>query len=425
MRELWKSWSKTNLIIRISMGLLVGTTLGVLMPWLATTTNNPSILAYSSVIGFIGVLFVSALKAVAPLLVFFLVMSALAQRSEGKQTNMRHIVFLYVASTFIAALVAVVASFMFPTTLKLVATENVVAPEGISQVINTVLLNVVDNPIKALYNGNYIGILAAAVVLGIALREASDNTKEMLLDISNAVSSIVKWIIELAPFGIMGLIYTTISVGGLNELLAYGRLIIVLVGCMLFVSFVTNPLLVFMDTKSNPYPLVFRCLRESGVTAFFTRSSAANIPVNMKLCEDLGLDKNTYAVSIPLGATINMAGAAITINVLTLAAANTLGIEIDVLTALLLAIVASVSACGASGVAGGSLLLIPLACGLFGIPAEVSAQVVGVGFIIGVIQDSVETGLNSSTDVLLTATAEYRDRIKQGLPVNMNAKKSN
>ncbi len=422
MRELWKSWSEKNLLVRISIGLLLGTALGVAMPWLATTTNRPSIMTYASIISFIGVLFVSALKAVAPLLVFFLVMSALAQRNEGKETNMKHIVFLYVTSTFIAALVAVVASFMFPTTLQLVAGENVVAPEGISEVIETVLLNIVDNPIRALYNANFIGILASAVLFGIALRSASDSTKEMITDISNSVSKIVKWIIELAPFGIMGLIYSTISVGGLKELFTYGRLIVVLVGCMLFVSFVTNPLLVFLNTRKNPYPLVLRCLRESGTTAFFTRSSAANIPVNMKLCEDLGLDKNTYAVSIPLGATINMAGAAITINVLTLAAVNTLGIEVDILTALLLAVVASVSACGASGVAGGSLLLIPLACGLFGISSEISAQVVGVGFIIGVIQDSVETGLNSSTDVLLTATAEYRSRVKQGLPVDMNAK---
>ncbi len=424
MRELWKSWSKTNLIVRISIGLIVGTALGVLMPYIATTTGNESVMTYSSVISFLGVLFVSALKAVAPLLVFFLVISALAQRSEGKQTNMKHIVLLYIASTFIAALVSVVASFMFPTTLELVASEQITAPDGISQVIYTVLLNVVDNPIRALSSANYIGILASAVVLGIALRSANESTKTMLQDFSDAVSKIVKGIIEFAPFGIMGLIYSTISVGGLGELLTYGRLILVLVGCMLFVSFVTNPLIVFMNTKMNPYPIVLRCLKESGVTAFFTRSSAANIPVNMKLCEDLGLDRNTYAVSIPLGATINMAGAAITINVLTLAAANTLGIEIDVLTSLLLAVVAAVSACGASGVAGGSLLLIPLACSLFGIPADISAQVVGVGFIIGVIQDSVETGLNSSTDVLLTATAEYRERIKQGLPVDMNAKPS-
>ncbi len=422
MRELWKSWSKTNLIVRISIGLAVGTILGVFIPWVATTTNTPAVLEYGSVIGFIGVLFVSALKAIAPLLVFFLVMSALLQRSEGTATNMKHIVFLYILSTFIAASVAVIASFMFPTTLKLVAGDAVVAPEGISEVINSLLLNLVDNPIKALYNANYIGILASSVLFGIALRNASESTKIMITDTSNAISKIVKWIIELAPFGIMGLIYSTISVGGLGELFTYGRLILVLVGCMLFVSFVTNPLIVFLNTKRNPYPIVLRCLKESGVYAFFTRSSAANIPINMQLCEDLGLDRNTYAVSIPLGATINMAGAAITINVLTLAAAYTLGIDVDIPTAILLSVVASVSACGASGVAGGSLLLIPLACSLFGIPADISAQVVGVGFVIGVIQDSVETGLNSSTDVLLTATAEYRDRIKRGVPVDMNAK---
>ncbi len=422
MRDLWKSWSKLNLIVRISIGLAIGISLGVLIPWIANTTGNASIVSYFAIIGFIGTLFVSSLKAVAPILVFFLVMSALSQKHEGTKSNMGHIVMLYLISTFVAALVSVVASFMFPTELTLVTSGEISAPDGISQVVSTVLLNVVDNPVKALYNANYIGILASACVLGIALRNAKDTTKQMLLDISDAVSTVVRWVISLAPFGIMGLVYSTISVGGLGELFAYGQLILVLVGSMLVVLFVTNPLIVFVETKQNPYPLVWRCAKESGVTAFFTRSSAANIPVNMKLCEDLGLDKNTYSVSIPLGATINMGGAAITINILTLAAAHTLGMEIDILTALLLAVVASVSACGASGVAGGSLLLIPLACSLFGIPADVSAQVVGVGFIIGVIQDSVETGLNSCTDVLLTATAEYRDRIQKGLPVNMNAK---
>ncbi len=352
-------------------------------------------------------------------------MSALAQQSEGKKTNMKHIIILYLVSTFIAALVAVVASFAFPTTLQFAEQAKETAHGGIVEVLQSLLLNVVSNPIVALYEANYIGILASAVLFGIALRKASDSTKAMVLDLSNAISTIVGWVIQLAPFGIMGLIFQTVSNGGLDQLQLYLRLIVILVGCMLFVALITNPLNVFINTRRNPYPLVFKCLKDSGITAFFTRSSAANIPVNMKLCEELGLDEDTYAVSIPLGATINMAGAAITINVLTLSAAYTLGIEVDILTALLLSVVASISACGVSGVAGGSLLLIPLACSLFNIDPEISAQVVGVGFIISVIQDSCETGLNSSTDVLLTATADYSKKIKEGKAVDMRHFKNN
>ncbi len=408
MKDLFKAWSSMSLILRISIGLVVGIVLGVMVPTVAAP------------ISFLGVLFVSALKAIAPLLVFLLVMSALAQQTSGKKTNMKHIIVLYLVSTFIAALVAVVASFAFPTELQFQEANIDAAPGGIVEVLQSLLLNVVSNPIKALYEGNYIGILSSAVLFGIALRKASDSTKNMILDFSNAISLMVKWIIELAPFGIMGLIFGTVSQGGLGQLEAYLRLVVILVGCMLFVALVTNPLIVFLNTKRNPYPLVFKCLKDSGITAFFTRSSAANIPVNMKLCEELGLDEDTYAVSIPLGATINMAGAAITINILTLAAAYTLGIEVDILTALLLSVVASISACGVSGVAGGSLLLIPVACSLFNIPPEISSQVVGVGFVISVIQDSCETGLNSSTDVLLTATADFAKKIKEGKEVNMS-----
>ncbi|MFV0504108.1 MAG: serine/threonine transporter SstT [Lachnospirales bacterium] len=402
MKNIVEKWMSTSLILKIICGLIIGTFLGVVAPGPFTFVS------------FFGSLFVSALKGVAPILVFFLVISALASHEDGKKTNMKHIIVLYIISTFTAALVSVVASNMFPSELILVdVPETAAAPGGISEVVGTLLLNAVDNPIKALYNGNYIGILVAALLFGVTLRAGAESTKNIVTDISNATSTIVKWVISLAPFGVMGLVFSTVSTVGIEALGSYSRLILVLVGSMFFVALVTNPIIVFINTRKNPYPLVFKCLKESGVTAFFTRSSAANIPVNMQLCENLGLDKDTYAVSIPLGATINMAGAAITINVLTLAAAYTLGIEVDFATTILLSIVASLSACGSSGVAGGSLLLIPLACSLFGIENDIAMQVVGVGFIVGVIQDSCETALNSSTDVLLTATAEYA-KIRKG-----------
>ncbi len=400
MKDAWKKWTEISLIIRILLGLAVGITFGVVSPSF-------------TIISFFGSVFVGALKGIAPILVFFLVMSAIAQHTEGVETNMRTVVMLYVVSTLVAALVAVVASSLFPTTLILTdIPESAAAPGGIGEVLKALFLNAVENPIKALFNGNYIGILTSAVLFGITLKGAAESTKTLINDVAEATSKIVKWVIEFAPIGIMGLVFETVSTSGLEALRSYTDLIGVLVGSMLFVALVTNPLIVYANTKQNPYPLVFKCLRQSGITAFFTRSSAANIPVNMQLCEELGLNKDTYAVSIPLGATINMCGAAITINVLTLAAANTLGIEVDFATTLLLSVVASVSACGASGVAGGSLLLIPLACSLFGIPNEVAMQVVGVGFVVGVIQDSCETALNSSTDVLLTATAEYAQNRK-------------
>ena len=321
---------------------------------------------------------------------------------------MKKVIFLYLLGTFAAALVAVLASFLFPVQMVLSsASTEVNPPDGIGQVLSNLLLKIVDNPVNALIQANYIGILSWAIVFGIAMREASKTSKELLKTMASVTSKIVEWIINLAPFGILGLVFETISGQGIASLANYGILLGLLIATMVFVALVINPLIAFLFIKKNPYPLVWKCLRISGVTAFFTRSSAANIPVNMKLCEDLGLNPDTYSVSIPLGSTINMAGAAVTINILTLAAVNTLGISVDFATAFVLSIVAAISACGASGIAGGSLLLIPVACSLFGITNDIAMQVVGVGFVIGVIQDSCETALNSSTDVLFTAVAEF------------------
>ena len=359
-------------------------------------------------IDLLGDLFVGGLKAIAPILVFALVANALSQHQKGQDSNMRTVIFLYLLGTFAAALVAVMASFLFPVQIVLSsASTEVSPPDGIGQVLSNLLLKVVDNPVNALIQANYIGILSWAVVFGIAMREASKTSKELLKTMASVTSKIVEWIINLAPFGILGLVFKTISDQGIASLANYGILLGLLIATMVFVALVINPLIAFLFIKKNPYPLVWKCLRISGVTAFFTRSSAANIPVNMKLCEDLGLNPDTYSVSIPLGSTINMAGAAVTINILTLAAVNTLGISVDFATAFVLSIVAAISACGASGIAGGSLLLIPVACSLFGITNDIAMQVVGVGFVIGVIQDSCETALNSSTDVLFTAIAEF------------------
>lgn len=355
-------------------------------------------------VAMLGALFVKALKAIAPILVFILVASSIANRKIGGASKMKPVLVLYLTGTFLAALTAVAASFLFPTTLVLAGTADAVTPpEGISQVLKTVLMQVVDNPINALLTGNFIGVLAWAIGLGLGLHHASKTTKQVFADVSHGISMLVTFIIRLAPIGIFGLVAETVATTGFAGLASFGQLLAVLVGSMLLIALVVNPLLVFVTTRKNPYPLVLTCLRESGIPAFFTRSSAANIPVNMMLAEKLKLDEDTYSVSIPLGATINMAGAAITITVLTLAAVHTLGIEVDFATAILLSIVASISACGASGVAGGSLLLIPLACGLFGISSDVAMQVVAIGFIIGVVQDSCETALNSSTDVVFTA----------------------
>ncbi|WMI80139.1 serine/threonine transporter SstT [Anaerotignum sp. MB30-C6] len=405
MNNLLQKWNDISLVKRIIAGLIIGAILGVAVPSL-------------SVIGILGELFVGALKGVAPILVFFLVMSSLAQHKKGAKSNMGSVVGLYLIGTFASALVAVVGSFLFPVTLTLTeAAAGNAPPDGVGTVIKTLLMNVVQNPLSSIASANYIGILAWAIVFGLALKHSSDATKTMLSNFADAISQAVRWVIDFAPFGILGLVYATVSTNGLDIFKDYGMLLALLIGCMAVIAFVVNPLIVFLNIRQNPFPLVFKCLRESFITAFFTRSSAANIPVNMALCESLGLDEDNYSVSIPLGATINMGGAAITITVMALAAVNTLGYTVDIGTALILSIVAAISACGASGVAGGSLLLIPLACSLFGISNDLAMQVVGVGFIIGVVQDSCETGLNSSTDVLFTAAAEFKQWRKEGKPI--------
>lgn len=396
MRNFLNKWNKISLVKRILVGLIIGILLALTIPNVA----KPIVI--------FGSLFVGALKSVAPILVFFLVISAICQHKQDQQTNMKSIIFLYLLGTFLAGLVAVIASFLFPITLTLGSGVSKMAPPGgVIEVLKALLMNVVDNPVMALYNANYIGILSWALIIGLALKNASASTKTMISNVSDALSQVVKWIINFAPLGIMGLVFDSISTQGIESLLSYGQLIMLLVGCMLFIALVVNPLIAFIGIRKNPYPLVFKCLKNSGLTAFFTRSSAANIPVNMQLCKDLNLDRDTYSVSIPLGATINMGGAAITISILTLAAVHTLGIEVNIIMALLLSLLSAISACGASGVAGGSLLLVPLACSLFGIPNDIAMQVVGVGFIVGVVQDSCETAINSSTDVLFTAVAEF------------------
>lgn len=394
---------RSTLLRRLAQGslvkqIIIGLVLGVLL----ATVSKPA----AEAVGLLGTLFVGALKAVAPVLVLMLVMASIANHQQGQKTSIRPILFLYLLGTFAAALTAVLFSFVFPSTLHLnAAADSITPPSGIVEVLRGLLMSMVSNPIDALLNANYIGILVWAVGLGFALRHGNETTKNLINDMSHAVTFIVKVVIRFAPLGIFGLVASTLATTGFETLWGYAQLLLVLVGCMLLVALVINPILVFWKIRRNPYPLVLLCLRESGVYAFFTRSSAANIPVNMALSEKLNLDRDTYSVSIPLGATINMAGAAITITVLTLAAVHTLGMPVDLPTALLLSVVASLCACGASGVAGGSLLLIPLACNMFGIPNDVAMQVVAVGFIIGVLQDSCETALNSSTDVLFTAAA--------------------
>ena len=402
MKQLMKKWNEISLVKRIICGLVIGILLGLTVPQV-------------TVISILGDLFVSALRAVAPLLVLFLVMGALAHQGNGTRSNMKQVIFLYLFGTFVSGCVAVAASFLFPVTITLTQSADTAAaaPSGIGEVLNSLLVSVVSNPVDALANANYLGILAWAVLLGIALRKAGEGTKSSIMQVADAFSLIVRWIINCAPLGVLGLVFTTISEQGLSSLLGYGRLILLLVGTMAFVAFIVNPLITFAALRQNPYPLVLKCLKDSGITAFFTRSSAANIPVNMKLCEELGLDRNTYAVSIPLGSTINMGGASITISILALAAVHTLGISVDIPTAVILCVLSAASACGASGVAGGSLLLVPLACSLFGIPDDIAMQVVGTGFIVGVIQDSCETAINSSTDVLYTAIAEFSQRRKK------------
>ena len=396
MKAIVNAWTSLSLIKRIVIGLIIGALIGLFGP------------KDLIVVELLGTLFVNALKAVAPLLVFFLVINALSRTKLPK--SMRTVITLYVISTLCAAFTAVIVSFAFPITLTLADPGEAEAiPSDIGEVLMTLLNNMVANPVDALVNANYLGILVWAIVLGIAMRYASEATRDFFSNISHAISAIVRWVIACAPFGILGLIYTSVSENGPEIFIEYGQLLAVLLGCMFFVALVVNPLLVFLNIRKNPYPLVFRCLKDSGITAFFTRSSAANIPVNMDLCRRLGLHKDTYSVAIPLGATVNMAGAAVTISVMSMA------IDVNPITAAILCVLAAVSACGASGVAGGSLMLIPLCCSLFGIGNDVAMQVVGIGFVIGVIQDSVETAINSSSDALFSATADYKERRKAGV----------
>ena len=388
-----------NLVIQILVGIVLGVIVAMLSKELAMSFS------------ILGTLFIKALKAIAPVLVLVLVATAIMKKEVGVETGMKPILTLYFIGTFLSALVAVVVSFIFPTTLVLleVSTEQLSHPGSIIEVLKTVLFNIVDNPVNALLSGNFIGILAWAIALGFAMHYSSNETKKVFEDVSHGVTKIVKFIIKLAPFGIFGLVAETFAQTGFTALLGYSQLLLVLVGTMLFVAFVINPIIVYIKIKSNPFPLVLTCIKESGITAFFTRSSAANIPVNLNLCKKLNLNEDTYSISIPLGATINMAGAAVTITVLTLATVHTLGIPVDIGTALLLSVIASIAACGVSGVAGGSLLLIPLACSLFGISNDIALQVVAIGFVISVVQDSMETALNSSTDVIFTAACHKED----------------
>ena len=406
LKKVAAAYNGVSLILRIAVGLVIGAILALICPgatWLQELGN----------------LFVDALKGIAPVLVFVIVASALAQGSSKLDRRFGTVVWLYMLTTFVAAALSVVTSMLFPQTLLFAeAAEAEVIPQGLGEVMHTLLSNIVSNPISAIMNGNYIGILMWGCLFGVAMKKlGADSTKVFLSNTADAVSTIVRWIINLAPFGIMGLVFTNVVSNGLAIFTQYGKLLLLLVGTMLFMALVINPIIIFIYLRCNPYPLVFRCLRESGLTAFFTRSSAANIPVNMAMCEKLGLDKDFYSVSIPLGATINMDGAAITITIMTLAAANTLGMQVSLPAAILLSIMSALGACGASGVAGGSLLLIPMACSLFGISNDIAMKVVGVGFIIGVIQDSVETALNSAGDVEFAATAEYHQWLKQGKPL--------
>lgn len=402
MKHIIKIWTSTSLILKIFIGILLGAVLGVFLP-------------EAQGIAILGNVFVGALKAIAPVLVSILVMSAIANAKAGIGARFRTVIILYLLSTFLAAFVAVIASFLIPVEIVLSETVTGTPPDGIGEIFSNLLTGMVANPIQSITSANYVGVLFWSAIIGMGLKMyGTDTTRTVVTDFSNVISNAVRWVIQFAPFGILGLVYESVSESGLSIFTTYGKLLGVLVGCMLVVALVIDPLIAAIFLKRNPYPLVFKCLKESGLTAFFTRSSAANIPVNMSLCEKLGLEKDFYSVSIPLGATINMDGAAITITVMTLATVNTLGIAVDLPTAFILSILATLGACGASGVAGGSLLLIPMACSLFGIDNSVAMQVVAVGFIISVVQDSVETALNSSGDVMFAATAEFHDKMKRG-----------
>ena len=398
MKKLFQKWTESSLILRIFCGLVLGSILGLVVPQWAG-------------IGILGQIFVSALKAIAPILVAVLVMSSISRAKGGLGPRFRTVIILYLMTTFIAALVAVSGSFLFPVTIELKGGETGELPGSLAEIFSSLLNNMVSNPVQSMTSANYMGILFWAILIGEAIRLTRSQTViQFMGELSDVVSLVVKWIIQFAPFGIMGLVFTSVSEGGLGIFTDYGRLLMLLVGCMLTTSLIVNPLLAFIFLRKNPYPLLFQCLKESGLSAFFTRSSAANIPMNMALCKKMGLDEEFYSVSIPLGSTINMDGAAVTITVLTLAVANTLGMEVSFGSALLLSILATLGACGASGVAGGSLLLVPMACSLYGIPQDIAMQAVAVGFVISVVQDSVETALNSSGDAFFTAVAELHDR---------------
>lgn len=401
MRIILKTWKKRNLIVKILCGIIIGSILGVAFP-------------QATPIGYLGVLFVSALKAIAPILVFVLVMSSISQAGTGIQSKFRNVILLYVISTLVSAVIAVFVSYIFPLTVRLseayATTENT---KSLAEIFGNLLESIVENPLSALLKGNYLGILFWAVIIGFGLKRVSNKeTITVVGNLSDAISNVVRWIIHFAPFGVMGIVFTTVSTNGISIFTSYGKLILELVLTMLFVMLISNPFIIFLCTRKNPFPLTFKCIRESAVPAFFTRSSAANIPVNMTLCQELGLDKNFYSVSIPLGSTINMNGAAVVITIMALTLANTLGISVPIVVAIFLAVVSTLGACGTSGVAGGSLLLIPMACSFLGISSDVSMQMVAVGFIVGVIQDSVETALNSSSDVMFTAVAEQMEENK-------------
>ena len=416
MTNIIKKWTESSLILRILLGLIIGVVLGLAVP-------------QYKMIGVFGEAFVSALKAIAPLLVFALVSSALSRAVEGIGDRFKTVIVLYILSTFLSAMIAVTVSMLFPINITLSQASSVSAPSGFGEIINNLIMSVFTNPLYSLSQGDYLGILFWAIILGIALKKiGTENTKVFLSDFADALTMVVKGIIQFAPLGVMSIVFSVVSKNGIGVFVQYAELIALLVGSILLVALIANPVIVSLILRRNPYPLVFTCLRGSGITAFFTRSSAANIPVNMILCEKLGLDEDFYSISIPLGATINTAGAAITITIMTLAVCHTLGISVDLPTTIILCLVSTFAACGASGVAGGSLLLIPMACSLVGIPSDVSMQAVALGFVIGVIQDSFETALNSSSDALFSATAEYHDRQKKGKDINFLgefAKKNN
>ena len=402
-----KAIGKMSLIQKIMIGILIGTTLGFMVPeW--------------TFISVLGELFVGSLKAIAPLLVFVLIIASLAKQKSGTKTYVGSVLIVYLVATFLAALVAVIASYLFPIDIILDgAKETSNGPNELSAVLGNILKSIVQNPIQALIEGNYLSVLCWASLIGIGMRQSSEGTKEVLEHVSAGITNVVQMIIKLAPIGIIGLVYQSVATTGIEGLAKYGQLLLLLVGTMLFVALVVYPAIVFVNIQQNPYPLVFFVLKESAIPAFFTRSSAANIPVNIKLAEAMNLNEESYAVSIPLGAAINMGGAAVTITIMTLAAVHTLGMSVPIYLAFILSVIAALSACGASGIAGGSLLLIPLACSLFGISNDIAMQVVGVGFIIGVLQDSVETALNSSSDLLFTASVELADRRKKGEELEM------